>query len=542
MAVDIRPKDRAARSLKRATVLLLIALLVLFVLAGTALAGDPTGSETGTRTDIGVTDVNDEGVLDTVVDELGHQKIALNFVWMLIAGALVLFMQAGFAMVETGFTRSKNASHVVMTNFVVFAVCMVGFWAVGFPLMFGGASGITALGGTAPLDGLFAPVEGWGLFGTKGFFLTGDVYDVGVFALFFFQLVFMDTAATIPTGALAERWKFSAFVVFGFFMAMFLYPIFGNWVWGGGWMSQLGNNLGLGHGAVDFAGSGVVHAVGGLTALAGAYVLGARIGKFGKDGKPKAIVGHNIPMALLGTFILMFGWFGFNAGSTFSGGDLRISVIVVNTFLAGSTACLVAMAMMWRRYGKPDPSMTANGMLAGLVAITAPCAFVPAWSAALIGVVAGWLVVTAVSVVENRFKVDDPVGAIAVHGACGLWGVLAVGVFADGTYGEGWNGVDGAVEGLIAGDAGQLFAQIVMVATLLLFVLPLAYAFFKVQDRVMGIRSEATDELIGLDLPEMGALAYPDFLEAKGDVFVPPATTPVGSALGAAAVREEVRS
>jgi Amt family ammonium transporter len=331
-------------------------------------------------------------------------------------------------------------------------------------------------------------------------------------------------------------------VVYGFFISMLLYPIYGNWVWGGGWLAGLGTNLGLGHGAVDFAGSGVVHAVGGLTALAGAAVLGARIGKFSKDGKPNAMPGHNIPIALLGTFILIFGWFGFNAGSTLSGNDLRISVIVVNTMLAGSVGSLVAMAIMWRRFGKPDPSMTANGMLAGLVAITAPCAFVPAWGAAAIGAVAGYLVVAAVFFIERRLKIDDPVGAIAVHGACGLWGVLAVGIFADGTYGEGWNLVQGPVKGLLYGDAGQLVAQAVDVGVLLLFVLPLAYAFFKVQNRVMGLRTPAEQELVGLDLPEMGALGYPDFLEAKGDVFLPPSPEPVGSALGAAAIRQEVRT
>jgi ammonium transporter, Amt family len=531
----------SSRLLSWAAFLLFVSALFVVVFAGIALAGDPTGASTGTGADIVEQPILDRNTFETVVDELGHQKIAINFVWVLVAGALVLFMQAGFAMVETGFTRAKNASHVVMTNFVIFAIAMVGFWALGFGLMFGGLSGVTALGGTAPLDGLFS-IGDWGLFGTKGFFLGGDVYDVGVFALFFFQLVFMDTAATIPTGALAERWKFSSFVVYGFFISMLLYPLYGNWVWGGGWLAGLGTNLGLGHGAVDFAGSGVVHAVGGLTALAGAAVLGARIGKFDKDGKPKAIPGHNIPMAMLGTFILIFGWFGFNAGSTLSGSDLRISVIVVNTMLAGSVASLLCMAIMWRRFGKPDPSMTANGMLAGLVAITAPCAFVPAWAAALIGAVAGYLVVVVALLVERRLKIDDPVGAIAVHGACGLWGVVSLGIFADGTYGEGWNLVEGPVRGLLYGDAGQLVAQLVNVAVLLLFVLPLAFAFFKIQDRVMGLRTPADHELEGLDLPEMGALAYPDFLEAKGDVFLPPAVEPVGSAIGAAALRQEVRS
>jgi Amt family ammonium transporter len=518
----------ASRNLRRASLLLAVAAAIVVLLAGAALAGDPTGATTGTAQDVVDKVTLDRSTFEAVVNELGHQKIALNFVWTLIAGALVLFMQAGFAMVETGFTRMKNAAHVVMTNFVVFAIGMVGFWAVGFALMFGGLQGVAALGGTAPLDGLFK-IGDWGLFGTKGFFLSGSAYDVGVFALFFFQLVFMDTAATIPTGAMAERWKFSAFCIYALFISALLYPIYGNWMWGGGWLASLGTNLGLGHGAVDFAGSGVVHAVGGLTALAGAAVLGARIGKFGPDGQPRAIPGHNIPMAILGTFILIFGWFGFNAGSTLAGGDLRISVIVVNTMLAGSVASVVAMLIMWARFGKPDPSMTANGMLAGLVAITAPCAFVPSWAAAVIGAIAGYLVVAAVLFIERRLKIDDPVGAIAVHGACGLWGVLAVGIFADGTYGAGWNGVEGGVKGLLYGDAGQLAAQAIDVAVLLGFVLPVAYLFFKLQDKIMGIRSSEADELAGLDLPEMGALGYPEVSETTREVALTPGQRPAPS-------------
>lgn len=534
MTLGVRNLDGpkvAGKRLRVAGFLLLIAFGIVVLTAGAALAGDPTGGATGTGADVLPSTTLDQSTFDTVVNELGHQKVAMNFVWMLLCGALVLFMQAGFAMVETGFTRAKHASHVVMTNFIVFSVGMVGFWAIGFGLMFGGLSGVSALGGTEPLHGLFS-IGGWGLFGTKGFFLSGDSYDVAVFALFFFQVVFMDTAATIPTGAMAERWKFSAFIGLGIFMAVFLYPLYGNWVWGGGWLSALGTKLNWGHGAVDFAGSGVVHAVGGLTGLAGAAVLGARIGKFRKDGTPNAIPGHNIPMAMLGTFILIFGWIGFNGGSTFAAGDLRISIIIVNTMLAGSVACLTAMFYMWRKYGKPDPSMSANGMLAGLVAITAPCAFVPAWGAAIIGAVAGVLVVRVVFFVERRLKIDDPVGAIAVHGACGLWGLISLGLFADGVYGDGWNGVAGGVRGAFYGDFGQLAAQLASVATLLLIILPLAYLFFKIQDRFMsgGIRSDRQHEIDGLDLPEMGAMAYPeDFSgsDGNGAGTRPSAPTPV---------------
>ena len=276
----------------------------------------------------------------------------------------------------------------------------------------------------------------WGLIGHQGFFLAGQSYDVAIIAMFFFQLVFMDTTATIPTGAMAERWKFSAFIVYGLFIAAILYPIYGNWVWGGGWLAALGRNLGIGHGAVDFAGSGVVHAVGGFAALAGALVLGPRIGKFGKDGKPRAILGHNMPMAILGGIILVFGWVGFNGASTLAATDLRFAVAIVNTFIASATGCLAAMFLVWKVWGKPDPSMTANGMLAGLVAITAPCAFVSPIGAAIIGIVAGVLVVGSIIFVERYLKIDDPVGAVSVHGMNGLWGLIAVGLFADGSYGK----------------------------------------------------------------------------------------------------------
>src|SRR4051794_4520132 len=323
-----------------------------------------------------------------------------------------MFMQAGFALVETGFTRAKNVAHTMGMNFMVYAIGMLGYWFCGYAIQMGGIGAVSALGGTAPLNAEFtvnAFGHTWGLFGMKGFFLGGDSYDVGVFTLFLFQMVFMDTAATIPTGAMAERWKFSAFCVFGFFMAMFAYPLFANWVWGGGWLAQLGAQFGLGHGHVDFAGSSVVHLVGGVAALAGAIVLGPRIGKYTKDGTPVAIPGHHIPMAIAGTFILAFGWFGFNPGSTLAGGDLRIAVVAVNTMLAGAAGAFSAMVYVWMRYGKPDPSMMANGLLAGLVAITAPCAFVNSIAAVGIGLIAGVLVVVSVFFVERTLKVDDPV-------------------------------------------------------------------------------------------------------------------------------------
>ena len=279
--------------------------------------------------------------------------------------------------------------------------------------------------------------------------------------MFLFQMVFMDTTATIPTGSMAERWKFISFFFYGIFVGTIIYPVFGNWVWGGGWLSQLGTNFGIGHGHCDFAGSSVVHMTGGVLAFVGAWLIGPRIGKFNRDGSPNAIPGHNIPMAILGTFILAFGWFGFNPGSSFAGTDLRIGIIATNTMLASATGAIAAtLWMWWFRTKKPDPSMMANGMLAGLVAITAPCAFVSPIGACIIGLVSGALVVESVFFFEGVLKIDDPVGAISVHGVNGAWGCLRSGLFADGTYGDGWNGVAGTVKGLFYGCPSQFLAEI----------------------------------------------------------------------------------
>ena len=491
----------------------------------TAPAADPSGAATGTARDVTVKDAANPQLAE-VMETVGHSKIAINIMWTLIAGFLVMFMQAGFALVETGFTQSKNVAHTMTMNFMVYGIGMLGYWICGYALQMGGVGAVAALGGTPGLNHEFAVTlfgKTFGLFGLKGFFLSGDTYDVGVFALFLFQMVFMDTAATIPTGAMAERWKFSSFVIFAFFMSMFVYPIFANWVWGGGWLATLGANFGLGHGHVDFAGSSVVHMVGGVAALAGAIVLGPRIGKFAKDGTPNAIPGHNIPMAIAGTFILAFGWFGFNAGSSLAGTDLRIAVIAVNTMLASAAGAFSAMIYVWMRYGKPDPSMLVNGMLAGLVAITAPCAFVNSVSAVAIGAIAGVLVVAAVFFIERTLKVDDPVGAIAVHGVCGAFGVLSVGLFADGTYGDGFNGVPGTVRGLFYGDASQLAAQSIGTLTCIVFVFASFYAFFTVVEVLMGNRVTADAEIEGLDVPEMGVFGYPDIAVSADGVLV---TTP----------------
>ncbi|HEV9038030.1 MAG TPA: ammonium transporter [Puia sp.] len=501
-----------------------LGLLLTAVTPLPSIAQDPNGTQTGTIKDLGVdtlaatkdTAMNKViSTVNTIGNADGHNKIAINIMWTLITGFLVMFMQAGFAMVETGFTQKKNVAHTMAMNFMIYAIGVLGFWICGFAIMFGGGLNVASLGGAAGVTSSEFTVHlfghDFGLWGKAGYFLNSNVYDVGIFTLFLFQLVFMDTTATIPTGSMAERWKWKSFVIYGFFISMFVYPIFGNWVWGGGWLSQLGVNFGLGHGHVDFAGSSVVHEVGGVAALAGALVIGPRIGKYGKDGRVNVIPGHNIPMAIIGTFILAFGWFGFNPGSTLAGTDLRISVVAVNTMLASASGAFLAMVYVWTKYGKPDPGMLANGMLAGLVAITAPCAFVNATSAIIIGAISGILVVVVYNFLDSKLKIDDPVGAFAVHGANGLWGVLSLGLFADGKYGDGWNGVPGTVKGLFYGDAKQFVAELIGGLTCFVFVFVVMYLFFKIiKGTRIGLRVPEQEEIAGLDIPEMGVHGYVD--------------------------------
>ena len=482
--------------------------------------GDPSGSKTGTVNDVAVSDTAKGLTLGDALNQIGQNKIAINFVWTLIAGFLVMFMQAGFALVETGLCRAKNANHTMMMNFMVYGFGLFAYWVCGFAIQMGGVGAVGNLGGTGPLNSEFTVSllgKTWGLFGTKGFFLSGSTYDVGVMVMFLFQMVFMDTTTTIVTGAAAERWKFAAFAMSTFFLGALTYPIFANWAWGGGWLSQLGANFGLGHGYCDFAGSGVVHAVGGITSLAVGMILGPRIGKYNRDGSNNAIPGHDIVIVLAGCFILCFGWFGFNPGSTLGAsgnGGLRIASVAVNTMLAGCLGSFGSVLYMWIRYGKPDASMGGNGLLAGLVGITAPCGFVSPLGSAIIGLIAGVLVCLSVEFFDRVARVDDPVGAISVHGVNGLWGVIAVGLFADGTsnYGGSWNGVSGSVVGLFyGGGAGQLVAQMIGVVTLLGFVFALSYIFNLFVDVIVGQRVSAESELEGLDIPEMGALGYPEF-------------------------------
>lgn len=492
------------KKLKKPFGFILLVVIVISLLSVTAFAagGDPTGSSyvatTGNET------------LNDVAITANRAYFGANFTWVMICAFMVFFFQCGFAMVETGFCRAKNASHTMTMNFMVFLVGAVGYFLVGFALQMGGSGGAVGLGtGGSVLNAMLSIPGLGGILGYKGFML-GGTYDAGVYALFFFQMVFMDTTVTIPTGAMAERVKYSTVVITSFFISMFLYPLFANWVWGGGWLSTLGTNFHLGHGVVDFAGSAVVHSMGGMLAIAGAIAIGPRIGKFKKDGTARAFPGHDIPMAIIGTIILFFCWFSFNAGSTLNSSDFRLAVVATNTMVAGAIGGLVAMFYMWIKFGKPDPSMTANGTLAGLVAITAPCAFVNAISTFIIGLIAGLLVCIAVPFFENKCKIDDPVGAISVHGVNGFWGIISLGLFADGKYGDGLNGVSGGVRGLFYGDASQLVAQLICICVLILYGFGVSFLFFKMLDKVWGLRVTPEVELEGLDIPEMGVLAYPD--------------------------------
>jgi Amt family ammonium transporter len=459
----------------------------------------------------------------------------INFVWTLIAGFLVMFMQAGFALVETGMCRAKNAAHTMSMNFLVYSLAVIGFYVSGYALMMGGVNGSPA-GAAIPLIGgpaslglsggsvlnrmLYINVLGkpWGILGHSGFFLSGTSANAGMLALFFYMMVFMDTSATIPTGALAERWSFKSFAVFTFCVGAFIYSFYGCWMWGGGWLASLGVNYGLGHGAVDYAGSSVVHLQGGTIAFILCYMIRPRIGKYDSEGNPRPIFGHHMPMVMLGTFILAFGWFGFNAGSSLSGTTDRIAIIAVNTMLASAAATVTACVYMWKMYGKPDPSMMCNGMLGGLVSITASCAFISPGSAFVIGIIAGMLTVWAVLYFEKK-QVDDPVGAISVHGVAGLWGIISVGLFANGTYGDGYNNVAGNVVGVFFGEHSgkQLLAQVIAGVVCVGWNLVVGGAVFYLVGKYFGPnRVSAGVELAGLDIPEMGAPGYPEFVSHVG--------------------------
>ena len=397
----------------------------------------------------------------------------LNFVWTLIAASLVFFMQAGFAMVESGFTRAKSAVNIMMKNLMDFSMGSLAFWAIGFGIMFGTTS------------------TGW--FGTDGFFLSGwtgtETGDPWILAFWMFQCVFAATAATIVSGAVAERTKFTGYLIYSIVLCAVIYPIFGSWAWGsllngGGWLEGMG--------FIDFAGSTVVHSVGGWAALAGAIVLGPRLGKYGKNGEVRAIPGHNIPMAAIGVFILWLGWFGFNPGSTTTG-DSSIAMIFVTTNLSAATGSICAMFTSWIMFKKPDIGMSLNGALAGLVGITAGCANVSPTSAVIIGAISGVLVVFSVVTID-KMHIDDPVGAVSVHGVCGAWGTLAAGIFNMG-------GTTSKI----------MITQLIGIGTCFLWAFGTAFLLFKVIDMTIGLRITKDEELQGVDISEHGAHAYNDF-------------------------------
>jgi ammonium transporter, Amt family len=479
-----------------------------------------------------------------LADDVGHNRVAVNFTWTLNTGYLVLFMQAGFALLTCGLVRKKNAAHLMMLNFAAYVFAFLAYWAIGFAFQYGGAAINAApsqLGGTPTLNHFALGSGLWGFLGGKGFFLAGPGYDAGVNVLTMFEVVFMETAGYIIVGAICERITFGAFILAELFMGGILYPIFGCWVWGGGWMSQLGASKGWGHGYCDFAGSTVVHGIGGFCALALATILGPRLGKYGPDGKPRAFPAHNIPFVVTGTFILLFGWMGFNPGSTLAGTDLRISVIAINTNLAAVAGAATAMFFWYWKFGKPDISMACNGMLAGLVAITAPCAFVSAVSAVIIGILAGIVVCCGVLFNDNVLHVDDPCGAISVHGYCGWLGGVCLGIFADGTYGSGWNNVGPVsylgkaglgVTGLLYGDKTQFFTQIFGATLMAVYAFGATFVVFKIVNSIKSMRVSPEVELEGLDVPEFGGLAYPDDVVAAPDHS--PGMVPHGSAASVA--------
>ena len=419
--------------------------------------------------------------------------VAIDTVWTLMAAVLVFLMQAGFAMLETGFTRAKNAANIMMKNLMDFSLGSLAFWAIGFGIMFG--------------------ADAAGLIGTDKFFLGGAMVDVseGIsdFTFWMFQVVFAATAATIVSGAVAERTQFKAYLVYSVFITGLIYPVVGHWIWGGGWLSNLG--------MIDFAGSTVVHSVGGWAGLAGAIVLGAREGKYvrtngngsGSNGKKdkvmvNAIQGHNLPLAALGVFLLWFGWFGFNAGSTVAGTDLSIAAIAVTTNLAAAAGVLGSLVLAWIISGKPDPTFALNGAIAGLVAITAGCANVSPGSAVVIGFLGGVLVVLAVQFIDRVLMVDDPVGAISAHGVVGAWGTIAVGLFAQEQFG-GTNGL------FFGGGIGQLGIQILGVLAVFAWTFVASLVLFSVIKATVGLRVSRDQELRGLDIEEHGAEAYTDF-------------------------------
>jgi Amt family ammonium transporter len=457
-----------------------------------------------------------------MADAIAGQKVALDTLWVMVAAFLVFFMNLGFALVESGFCRAKNTVNILFKNFVVFAVASIAFLVLGFGLMFGdgnplfGTSGLLLASGADNSPATAAAYQG--VYGALNW--TG----VPLWAKVFFQLVFAGTAATIVSGAVAERIKFKAFIVFTFFMVGVIYPLGGHLVWGGGWLASKG--------FLDFAGSTVVHSIGGWAALVGIMFLGPRLGKYGPAGRINAIPGHNMTSAAIGVFVLWFGWFGFNPGSTMAADAASIAHVAMTTNVAAAAGTLSSMIAAWAFLKKPDLGITLNGCLAGLVAITAPCAFVSVTSSLLIGLVAGALVVAAV-LFFDRVRIDDPVGATAVHLANGVFGTVALGLFADPTVSPAAAVAKPGL--LLGGGMAQLGPQILGVVVVAALVVSLSAVFWFVTKLVSnGIRVTAEEEIEGLDIGEHGNVAYPDFQVHSGGLYPTSDPAPAHAAVGSA--------
>ncbi len=460
--------------MRKISAFLLLLLGLILVLPASAMAADPSGA--GNPLDL-------EGAMNSI-----------DYVWVLICAFLVFFMQAGFSLVESGMVRVKNVANVLMKNFMDFVIGTIAFLVIGYSLLLGSDIG--------------------GIIGdpTSAFMLTGESYDVGTMLLWFFMLVFAATSVTIVSGAIAERPKFKTYLIYSAVVTAFIYPIYAHWIWGGGWLAAADFmvDLGGGYGALDFAGSGVVHALGGLLALAACIVIGPRIGRYTKEGKPLPIPGHNLTIVMLGGFILWFGWFGFNAGSTLSGNQLVIAKICVTTVIAGAAGALSAVMISWKKAGTPDLGLAVNGMLGGLVGITAGCAWVEPWAALVIGLISGAIVCYGVWFLEKR-HIDDVVGAVSVHGFNGLWGLIALGLFADGTYGV--YTTDGPlVTGLLYGNAGFLAVQVISAVVLAIYAIGAGLALFYGLKKTVGLRVSPEEELQGLDISEHNISAYPEMV------------------------------
>ena len=449
MLVDTAPQSNGARLLRRT---------LPFVVAGLAAVGILAGYNVAFAQDI----TSDADKLDQ----------SANIIWMLGA-FLVFFMQAGFAFLGAGLIRAKNTTNYMTKSFMDFAIASLSFWAFGFAIMWGTSAA--------------------GIAGNTNYFLT-DANDGQTYVDFVFQMVFAGTAATIVAGAVAERTKTQAYLAYSFIIGAIIYPLYGHWVWGGGWLGAM-DKIDL-PAAADYAGSGVVHAVGGFVALAGAVVVGPRLGKFNRDGSSNILAGHSVPFVVIGTFILFFGWFGFNINT----GD-SIGLNAINTLLAGATGSVVALYIRLVQTGKTDVLIACNGALAGLVGITAGAAFVEPWSAVAIGAIAAPIMMASLILIERVLKIDDPVGAISVHGVTGLWGLLAVGIFANGNNG---------VEGLVVGEGKQILSQLISMGVVLAWGLMTGFVLFLLLKFTMGVRATEAEEIEGLDIAEHSLPAYGD--------------------------------